>query len=107
MPTLRAKNLFMLGVKVLCHYGNRLPAAQQLVACQALSAIVETEHYITYPETYIDTSADSKDMDLLNHLKDTVLGNVWKDMGNRKLVRPLNDAIDKCKRLHKASESKK
>ena len=50
MPTLRAQNILMLGVQVLCHFGNRLTAAQQLLACQALSGIVETEHYITFPD---------------------------------------------------------
>jgi len=107
MPTLRAQNILMLGVKVLCHFGNRLTPAQQLLACQALSGIVETEHYITFPDTYLSFSADSVDVDLLCQLKDTVLGNVTKEISNRKLVRPLVDAIDKIKRMRKVSESKK
>lgn len=96
----------MLGVRVLCQYGPRLLPVHQLKACQALSAVAETEHFITYFDSYINiTSGD--DVEVLSKLKDSVLAEVTKDFANRKLVRPLVDAIDKSKRLQKSGESKK
>lgn len=107
MPEFRAKGIFMLGVRVLCQYGPHLLPAHQLKACQALAAVAETEHFITYFDSYINLTGGSDDVALLGRLKDSVLAEVNKDFGNRKLVRPLVDAIDKCKRLQKSSESKK
>lgn len=106
MPEFRAKGIFMLGARVLCQYGPRLLPAHQLKACQALAAAAETEHFITYFDSYINIGAGD-DVEVLGRLKDTVLAEVTKDFANRKLVRPLVDAIDKSKRLQKSAGSKK
>lgn len=104
MPLVKTKRLFLLACRVLCKYSNKLLPAHRLKACEALSALVETEHYATYADSYVDLANATGEVDVLCELKDTVLADLMKDLTQRKLVRPLNDAIDKCKRLRKSGE---
>jgi hypothetical protein len=44
-------------------------------------------------------------VDALSALKDGMLVDLMKDVSQRKVVRPLQDAVDKCKRLSKSAEA--
>jgi hypothetical protein len=101
MPQLKSRGLFMLAVRVLCAYADKLLLAHRLKAVEALSTLVQTEHFVTYFDSYVDLTNDNGDVDALLRLKDSVLAELMKDVSQRKLVRPLQDAVDKSKRLCK------
>jgi hypothetical protein len=105
MPVVKARGVYMLAVRVLCKYGDKLLLAHRLKAVEALSALVATEHYVTYFESYVDLTNATGDIDALSALKDGMLVELMKDVSQRKVVRPLQDAVDKCKRLSKSAES--
>jgi hypothetical protein len=107
MPQVKARGIFMLAVRVLAAHGDKLLTVHRLKAVEALSALVETEHYVTYSDGYVDLTNATGDVDALSRLKDTVLTELMKDIAQRKVVRPLQDAVDKCKRLCKVSDGRK
>jgi hypothetical protein len=100
MPLVRERKIFLLGARTILQLEKHLLFAHKLKAAQALAAICESEHYATYTDAYIDPS-NAADVQLLSDLKDVVLVDLTKDFANKKLVRPLVDAIDRAKRLSK------
>lgn len=98
LPLIRERNIFMLSVQTLCMIGKYLLRAHKLKAAEALSLLAESEDFVTYRPEYIQTQ---QDVDILLEFKETVLADLITDFENRKLVRPLIDAIDKAKRTMK------
>mmetsp|Transcript_4239 Transcript_4239/g.6950 ORF Transcript_4239/g.6950 Transcript_4239/m.6950 type:complete len:315 (+) Transcript_4239:78-1022(+) len=98
MPIMRERQLLLLAVRALRLYGNKLLVAHRLKAAEALAAVVETEDYSTYSAQYADPNS-SADVEVLVAFKEEVLAELAKEMSQRKVVRPLMDAIDKIKRL--------
>mmetsp|Transcript_3054 Transcript_3054/g.7083 ORF Transcript_3054/g.7083 Transcript_3054/m.7083 type:complete len:118 (+) Transcript_3054:422-775(+) len=98
MPIIRERGLFMLGVRVLQLIAPHLLPSHTLKAAQALSGVAETEDYSTYTEAYINPSS-LQDVESITSFKDEVLGVIMGHLEQRRLIRPLVDAIDKAKRL--------
>ena len=62
-----------------------------------MSILVETEDFVTYREKYVTT----EDIDNLVEIKKEILMPLQSALKpeKRRALRPLSDAIDKCKRL--------
>jgi hypothetical protein len=97
MPLIRERRIFVQAVKLLNLLGHNVLKAHRLIACQALSLLVDTEDFITHKESYYTND----DVDALVALKETIVQDLMSDFDNRKLVRPLADCIDKAKRQRK------
>ena len=97
MPLMRERRVFMQAVKLLNLLGHNVLKAHRLIACQALSLIVDTEDFITHKDSYYSND----DVDSMIELKENIVQDLMSDFDNRKLVRPLSDCIDKAKRLRK------
>ena len=74
-----------------------LPEADMLKACEALSIIVQTEDYNTYREEYISSADLENFLDFKKEVLTPLQSKLAADQ--RRLVRPMGDAIDKSKRL--------
>lgn len=97
MPTFRKEGTFTYIVQVLMRVKDMLPEADMLKAVEALSIIVQTEDFNTYREEYIS----GEDLDSFLEFKKEVLQPLQSKVAadQRRLVRPVGDAIDKSKRL--------
>ena len=105
MPVLRTKRFLVLGMEFLHKYHPALPGPTLLKCIEALSMLVDSEEFSTYRERHIDhTNPD--EISMLLSFKESCLSALLKDIENRKLVRPLADAIDKAKRSHTLSARK-
>ena len=106
MPHLRSEKVFILGAKFLHKYSNALPAPILLKCLQSLAHLVESEEFSTYRDKHIDTTSGD-DVDSLLSFKQSCLIQYLTDMDNRKIVRPMIDAIDKAERTFNTRKSRK
>lgn len=90
----------MKAVQAILLYGMGLLKVHKLKMVEALSQVAETEYFGTYRSQFIDTS-NSDHIDKLLELKELFISDLMTDFENRKLIRGLNDCIEKTKRLAK------
>lgn len=98
MPFIRESGIFMLAIRALSILHSHLTRTDTLKALGSLSLLVETEDFATYKDQYIKCTQDAQDLVLLNS---SCIEVVNTDMENRKVVRPLQDCIDRAKRQWK------
>jgi hypothetical protein len=97
MPLFRKEGTFTYIVRILMRVKDVLPEADMLKACEALSIIVQTEDYNTYREEYISSADLENFLDFKKEVLTPLQSKLAADQ--RRLVRPMGDAIDKSKRL--------
>lgn len=90
----------MKAVQAILLYGMGLLKVHKLKMVEALSQVAETEYFGTYRSQFIDTN-NSAHIDKLLELKELFLNDLMTEFENRKVVRALNDCIEKAKRLTK------
>ena len=94
----------MLGVRFLNRFHDDLQPPSLLKVVEALSLLADSEDFSTYRDRHIPLSGEN--IDLLSSLKEYCLTELLSSE-NRKIVRPLADAIDKAKRSFSHSASRK
>jgi hypothetical protein len=105
MPALRSSKFLILGLKFVNKYQSVLPGVTLLKCVEALSIFVDSEEFQTYRAEHIDFT-NEEDINEMISLKEKCLSEIMKDMENRKIVRPLVDAIEKAKRTFMSSSRK-
>lgn len=93
----------MLSIRFLHMCGKKLPQMLRFKAGEALSAIVETEDFATYTDSYY--SPCGTDVTMLVEVKDTVFDDVLRDFSMKRAIRPLIDIIDKARRVSARSDT--
>lgn len=101
MPLVRERRLFMLGVHVLTHLCSikgekQLQKSHRLKAAEALALLCQTEDFGTYRAQHYSNGVDVEKM---SELKDLGLADLMTNFDDKKVIRPLVDAIEKAKRL--------
>lgn len=101
MPLVRERRLFMLGVHVLTHLCSikgekQLQKPHRLKAAEALALLCQTEDFGTYRAQHYSNGVDVEKM---SELKDLGLADLMTNFDDKKVIRPLVDAIEKAKRL--------
>ena len=101
MPIIRSKGIFMNLVHSIMSLHKGFSGTLMQNALETLSFIVQSEDFVTYREEYVGDGDAGFNLDLLTQLQKEVLKPVMKEipMERKKALRPLNDAIDKTKRL--------
>ena len=101
MPIIRSKGIFMNLIHSIMSLHKGFSGTLMQNALETLSFIVQSEDFATYREEYVGDGDAGFNIDLLTELQKEVLKPVMKEipMERKKALRPLNDAIDKTKRL--------
>ena len=103
MPIVRARGIFILGARFLNRFHCDLQPPSLLKVVEALSLLADSEDFGTYRDRHIPLLQEN--IDILSSLKDNCLTNLLTSE-NRKIARPLADAIDKAKRSYSLSSRK-
>ena len=121
MPEIRTRGIFMLAVRFLLQAVNYLPEEKLMKDLEALVTLVQTEDFVTYRSDYLtmnnnnnSTGSGNEAVDTeellaaavedLQALKSEILAGYMKGGAGvagetRRLLRPLVDEIDKCRRM--------
>jgi hypothetical protein len=65
---------------------------------EALNKLTDTEDFETFREKYVENIDDAE---VLSNFKTLCMKTYLSDSSQRKLIRSLNDSIDRCKRIYK------
>ena len=97
MPLIRSQGLFMIIIKYIFKISNYITDDIMIDILETMSILVETEDFVTYREKYVS----AEDIDNLVEIKKEILMPLQSALKpeKRRALRPLSDAIDKCKRL--------
>ena len=95
MPIIRERGIFMLGARFLNRFHIDLQQPPLLKIVEALSLLADSEDFSTYRERHIPL--EQENIEILSSLKEHCLSGLLTSE-NRKIARPLADAIDKAKR---------
>lgn len=98
MGVLRQRGVFLKISRFLLKYNAHLSIKAQTIIVNALSAIAETEDFATFRDEYV---ASADEVDTLLELRSEVLLAFQHDTEKRRMMRPLNDAVDQLKRKHR------
>lgn len=98
MSILRQRRAFMNGAAVLLTYQGNLQKTQLLRMAEALSLLADSESFATNYEEFVESRSDA---DSLQQLKTSCLAMFSSDTEARRILRPLNDCIDKAQRKYK------
>lgn len=96
MPYIREYKLFMKVVHVLNLYHKEIISTHVLKGAEALALIADTDDFKT--KRYEDIILDIKDAEALVNLKVNCLSAFQGNFEQRKMIRPLVEAIDQAKR---------
>lgn len=97
MPLIRGCGVFMTSIKFLFQTFNLLPEDKLFTILTMLSTLVDTEDFVTYLSQYVPQAEDVSD--LVDFKKEIVMPlQRSASVEQRRALRPLCDAIDKCKR---------
>mmetsp|Transcript_24776 Transcript_24776/g.62804 ORF Transcript_24776/g.62804 Transcript_24776/m.62804 type:complete len:296 (-) Transcript_24776:101-988(-) len=94
MDVVQEHNITGLVIDNIATYFSEYSAPTKQQACLALSGLFSTEEYKSSPDRFLPTKEDKKK---LVDLDDAVFKAQFPDYGSKKNVRPLLDAVAKCK----------
>ena len=98
MGVIRQRRVFLNIARFLLRYNTRLNINTKATIVNALSAIAETEDFATFRDDYV---ASGDEVDILLDLRSEVLQAFQHDTEKRRMMRPLNDAVDQLKRKYR------
>jgi hypothetical protein len=87
----------MLGAEWLTLYAQSLLSMHNVKIIEALAYIADTEDFKTYRDEYISSVKDAR---LLQDVKLKVVDKMLSDFPQKRLIRPLQDAIDRSRRKY-------
>ena len=101
MPILRSLGIFMNLVHAIMILRKGLSETLVEKALETLSFIVQCEDFATYREEYMGDGNIGFNLEAITELQKQVLKPAMKEVSleKKKILKPLNDAVDKTKRL--------
>ena len=108
MPTIRSLGLYMNLVHSIVRFSKSFSEVMLGKALETLSFIVQCEDFATYREEYLGDDNAGFNLEVHLELQKDILKPLMKELSieQKKLLRPLNDSIDKTKRLFGSSSKK-